>query len=50
VPGFLFRRKRRAILRSFLDRPRIYSTPHFNASLEQAARKNLQRAVGANAT
>jgi predicted metal-dependent HD superfamily phosphohydrolase len=50
VPGFLFRRKRRAILRSFLDRPRIYSTPHFNASLEQAARKNLRRAVGANAT
>jgi predicted metal-dependent HD superfamily phosphohydrolase len=50
VPGFLFRRKRRAILQTFLDRPSIYSTPHFNAALEQAARKNLLRAVGARAT
>jgi predicted metal-dependent HD superfamily phosphohydrolase len=46
VPGFLFRRKRRAILQSFLQRPRIYNTAHFYAALEQVARGNLQRAVG----
>jgi predicted metal-dependent HD superfamily phosphohydrolase len=50
VPGFLFRRKRRAILQSFLQRPHIYSTAHFHAALEQAARSNLQRAVGMHAT
>lgn len=45
VPTWLFRRKRRAILRSFLRRPRIFSTQHFNALLEQRARSNLERAV-----
>lgn len=45
VPAWLFRRKRRAILRSFLERPRIFSTQHFNAALEQRARANLTRAV-----
>lgn len=49
VPGWLFRRKRRAILRSFLDRPRIFSTPHFHAALERAARENLSRVLGQNA-
>ena len=46
VPGFLFNLKRRQILRSFLDRPRIYATGHFHARLEQAARVNLTRALG----
>lgn len=46
VPGFLFRRKRREILRGFLARKAIYSTPHFNAALEARARANLQRATG----
>lgn len=46
VPGFLFRRKRRAILQSFLQRHRIYSTQHFFATHEEAARRNLQRAMG----
>ncbi len=46
VPGFLFGLKRREILRSFLDRPRIYATEHFHARLERAARENLQRAIG----
>ena len=50
VPGFFFRHKRRAILQSFLQRPRIYSTAPFYAALEQAARSNLHRAVGKNAT
>lgn len=47
VPGFLFRRKRRAILRTFLDRARIYSTGHFYNALEQRARENLERAIPA---
>lgn len=45
VPGFLFRMKRRAILRSFLERAHIYSTSHFGALLEKPARRNLERAV-----
>lgn len=43
VPGFLFRRKRREILKGFLDRPAIYSTPHFHDALEARARNNLHR-------
>lgn len=43
VPGFLFRRKRREILKGFLDRPAIYSTPHFHDALEARARDNLRR-------
>jgi predicted metal-dependent HD superfamily phosphohydrolase len=43
VPGFLFRRKRREILKGFLDRPAIYSTPHFHDRLEGRARDNLRR-------
>lgn len=46
VPIVIFGRKRRAILQSFLQRPRIYSTEHFHAALEQSARSNLQRAIG----
>jgi predicted metal-dependent HD superfamily phosphohydrolase len=42
VPGFLFRMKRRAILRTFLEREHIYSTPHFYESLETSARRNLE--------
>lgn len=45
VPGWLFRHKRRAILRSFLERPRIFSTPQFHAALEDTARANLRRAI-----
>jgi predicted metal-dependent HD superfamily phosphohydrolase len=41
VPGFLFRRKRREILKGFLDRPAIYSTPYFHDALEARARENL---------
>ncbi|MCR6625643.1 MAG: N-methyl-D-aspartate receptor NMDAR2C subunit [Pseudoxanthomonas sp.] len=43
VPGFLFRRKRKEILLGFMDRPAIYSTPHFHAALEARARDNLRR-------
>ena len=43
VPKWLFRRKRREILKGFLDRPAIYSTPHFHDRLEARARDNLRR-------
>jgi len=49
VPSLLFKRKRRAILQSFIDRPRIYSTSHFHAAFEARARTNLQFAVGKSA-
>lgn len=45
VPGWIFRRKRRAILRDFFARPRLYSSSHFHALLEQNARDNLRRAI-----
>jgi predicted metal-dependent HD superfamily phosphohydrolase len=41
VPQALFAEKRRAILQTFLARPRIYSTVHFHHALEQRARANL---------
>lgn len=46
VPGFLFRRKRRQILRTFLDRPVLYSTAVLRERFEARARENLQRAIG----
>ena len=49
VPGWLFRRKRRAILKSFLDRHCIYSTTHFIERLEARARSNLRHALGKQA-
>ena len=45
VPDVLFRRKRREILEAFLVRPYLYSTEHFRASLESAARANLARSI-----
>ena len=45
VPGPLFRRKRVEILRSFLDRPRIYVFDHFHRRYEQRARENLERVI-----
>jgi predicted metal-dependent HD superfamily phosphohydrolase len=45
VPGFLFRMKRKAILRTFLEREHIYSTPHFRVMLERKARRNWERVV-----
>ncbi|MEY2876150.1 MAG: hypothetical protein RLZZ373_3521 [Pseudomonadota bacterium] len=41
VPKWLFKRKRRAVLRGFLDRSPIYSTDHFRTLLEAQARVNL---------
>lgn len=45
VPGFIFRKKRKAILQGFLDREQIFSTQYFQDKLEQQGRINLIRAV-----
>jgi predicted metal-dependent HD superfamily phosphohydrolase len=47
VPGFLYRRGRRKILREFLARGRIYSTAPLVASLEAPAQANLARSLAA---
>lgn len=47
VPEELFKPRRRALLGSFLDRPRIYSTSYFHALLEERARANLRGALDA---
>jgi predicted metal-dependent HD superfamily phosphohydrolase len=41
VPDAAFRTGRAAILRQFLARPAIYSTPHFHRLYEHASRQNL---------
>lgn len=41
VPEPAFRAARSAILKSFLDRPSIYATPHFRKKYESMARLNL---------
>jgi predicted metal-dependent HD superfamily phosphohydrolase len=45
VPGFLFQMKRKAILKTFLAREHIYSTPAFRERLEASARRNLEQVV-----
>jgi predicted metal-dependent HD superfamily phosphohydrolase len=45
VPGFLFRMKRKSILRTFLEREHLYGTPHFRELLEATARRNLEQVV-----
>lgn len=44
VPALLYRPGRKKVLRGFLNRERIYTTPEF-AALEAQARENLARAV-----
>ncbi|MEM1205148.1 MAG: N-methyl-D-aspartate receptor NMDAR2C subunit [Acidobacteriota bacterium] len=41
VPGFLFRRKRKQILRGFLERESLYLTAPFVERFEETARSNL---------
>ncbi|MBX3049970.1 MAG: hypothetical protein KF753_00775 [Caldilineaceae bacterium] len=41
VPEPIFRQKRAATLRGFLDRPAIYATAYFQAKYEAQARSNL---------
>ena len=41
----VFQQKRARILRSFLERPRLYSTDPFHERFEKAARSNLERTL-----
>lgn len=45
VPGLIYRVKRKAVLKSFLDREHIYNTPYFRERCEAQARRNLAAAV-----
>jgi len=45
VPWFLYRKKRRSLLRSFLGRKRIYINEFFFKSFEHLARENLANAI-----
>lgn len=45
VPYFLYKMKRKAILRSFLERPAIYQTATLYNLLEKQARANLTKAI-----
>ena len=47
VPETVFREKRTAILRSFLDRPAIYATHYFREKYEAQARVNLVGSIRA---
>lgn len=46
VPEVIFKEKRRDILKSFLDRSRLYGTAYFHDKLEMRARANLRAAIG----
>lgn len=47
VPGFLYRRRRARLLRSFLARERIFTTEPFRERYEARARENLERVLAA---
>lgn len=46
VPGFVYRRERKKVLSSFLQRPSIYFSAYFHERHEMAARRNLRRSLG----
>lgn len=46
VPSFLYRSKRREILRAFLERDHLYHTAPFRRRYEAPARENLGRVLG----
>jgi predicted metal-dependent HD superfamily phosphohydrolase len=41
----VFRRERKAILKEFLARPRIFGTARFRERYEEQARENLARSL-----
>ena len=43
MPSFLYKRGRRKVLKSLLERPHIYQTPVFQNKFEAKARENIQR-------
>lgn len=45
VPGPVFQQKRQTILKQFLARPKLFSTPVFHEHYEQQARHNLTCAI-----
>ena len=45
VPGPIYRRRRREILRQFLERQPLYATAYFQERLEAQARRNLAGAL-----
>ncbi|MBI4448031.1 pantetheine-phosphate adenylyltransferase [Candidatus Woesearchaeota archaeon] len=45
VPEEQFKQGRRAILKSFLERPSLYTTGFFKEKYEKEARKNLERSI-----
>lgn len=45
IPHFIYRKKRKEILVSFLERDRIYSHDYFFEKFENLARKNLKTAI-----
>jgi len=45
IPSFIFRRKRKEILKSFLAESSIYKLDHFKDKFEVQARKNINRAI-----
>lgn len=45
VPSFIYRKKRKALLETFLSREQIYHTDYFADRYELSARENLQRVI-----
>jgi len=45
VPSFIFRRRRAQLLESFFDREAVYRTKWFREHREEAAKRNLSRAI-----
>lgn len=45
VPGILYRRKRKQVLRHFLQQPTVYYTAYFQERFEVQARENLAAAI-----
>ncbi|MET4027818.1 putative metal-dependent HD superfamily phosphohydrolase [Marinobacter sp. MBR-99] len=46
VPWFIYRKKRKELLQSFLDRSGIYNLGSFKDRFERVARDNLNRTIG----
>lgn len=45
VPTFIYRKKRKELLKSFLNNPSIYSLDYFKEKYENVARHNINRAI-----
>jgi len=45
VPGPIYRKKRKQVLRSFIDKEHIYQTDYYREHYEDRARLNIRRAI-----